>query len=72
MNDFNLTEEHIKIEDFKENISFENLNNFIKNNKLFINLHNLEFNELNKEIFNKYIELFIHEGNIDNTYFMHL
>lgn len=72
MNDFNLTEEHIKIEDFKENISIENLNNFIKNNKLFINLHNLEFNELNKEIFNKYIELFIHEGNIDNTYFMQL
>ena len=72
MNDFNLTEEHIKIEDFKENISIENLNNFIKNNKLFINLHNLQFNELNKEIFNKYIELFIHEGNIDNTYFMQL
>ena len=72
VNDFNLTEEHIKIEDFKENISIENLNNFIRNNKLFINLHNLEFNELNKEIFNKYIELFIHEGNTDNTYFMQL
>jgi hypothetical protein len=72
MNDFNLTEEHIKIEDFKENISIENLNNFIKNNKLFINLHKLQFDELNNEIFNKYIELFIHEGNIDNTYFMQL
>lgn len=72
VNDFNLTEEHIKIEDFKENISIENLNNFIRNNKLFINLHNLEFNELNKEIFNKYIELFIHEENTDNTYFMQL
>ena len=72
MNDFNLTEEHIKIEDFKEHISIEKLNDFIKNNKFFINLHNLEFNELNKEIFKKYIELFIHEGNTDNTYFMQL
>ena len=72
MNEFNLFDEHIKIEDFKKNISIENLNNFIKNNKLFINLHNLEFNELNKDIFNKYIELFIDEENIDNTYFMQL
>ena len=72
MNDFNLTKEHIKIEDFKENISIENLNNLIKNNKLFLNLHNLEFNESNKEIFNKYIELFINQDNIDNTYFIQL
>ena len=72
MNDFNLTKEHIKIEDFKENISIENLNNLIKNNKLFLNLHNLEFNQLNKEIFNKYIELFINQDNIDNTYFIQL
>jgi hypothetical protein len=72
MNDFNLTKEHIKIEDFKENISIENLNNLIKNNKLFLNLHDLEFNQLNKEIFNKYIELFINDQNIDNTYFIQL
>lgn len=72
MNDFNLTKEHIKIEDFKENISIENLNNLIKNNKLFLNLHNLEFNESNKDIFNKYIELFINLDNINNTYFIQL
>ena len=61
--------EHIKIEDFKKNISIENLNNFIKNNILFKNLHSREFNDI---IFNKYIELFIHNENIDNTYFMQL
>jgi len=72
MNDFNLTKEHIKIEDFKENISIENLNNLIRNNQLFLNLHNLEFNELNKDIFKKYIELFINNQNINNTYFIQL
>ena len=72
MNDFNLTKEHIKIEDFKENISIENLNNLIRNNQLFLNLHNLKFNELNKDIFNKYIELFINNQNVDNTYFIQL
>ena len=72
MNDFNLTKEHIKIEDFKENISIENLNNLIRNNHLFLNLHNLKFNELNKDIFNKYIELFINNQNVDNTYFIQL
>jgi hypothetical protein len=61
--------EDIKIEDFKKNISIENLNNFIKNNILFKNLHSREFNDI---IFNKYIELFIHNENIDNTYFMQL
>ena len=50
----------------------ENLNNLIRNNQLFLNLHNLEFNELNKDIFKKYIELFINNQNINNTYFIQL
>lgn len=64
---FDLTDEHIKIEEFKENLSIETLNKLI--NGIF-------FREFLKndhdEVYNKYIDLFVDKSKIDNTYYMNL
>ena len=69
---FDLLEEHNKIEDFKNNISIKNLNDFIFNNKSFTDLHNFDFNAINKDVFKKYIELFISPIAVEETYYFQL